>query len=103
MILIDANIWMYAVGGDHPYREPCRKFLRRVVAGEVDAIVSVEVLHEILHRYRSVNRWEFGMRIYDVARESVVRVLPVDDEVLDFARGLLSRHLGLMTRDAVHA
>ncbi len=30
MILIDANIFMYAAGAEHPYKEPSRKFLERV-------------------------------------------------------------------------
>src|SRR4051794_32286966 len=94
---------MYAVGGPHPYREPCQNFLRRVVAGEVEVILSVEVLHEILHRYRSVGRWEFGQKIYDVARTSVPTVLPITEDVLDFARALLTSHSRLMSRDAIHA
>jgi hypothetical protein len=37
VILIDANIFMYAAGADHPNKEPSRVFLERVAEGEIEA------------------------------------------------------------------
>jgi predicted nucleic acid-binding protein len=53
VILIDANIFMYAAGAEHPHKEPSRMFLEQVARGEVDAALDAEVLQEILHRYRA--------------------------------------------------
>lgn len=103
MILVDANVFMYAGGADHPHREPSLALLKRIADGEVDAVVDAEVLQEILHRYRAIRRWEDGRRIYDLARAIVPDVLDLDAACVDAARELMDRHPGLSARDAVHA
>ncbi len=47
VFFLDANIIMYAVGGPHLYREPCRKALAAVEADAIDVVTNVEV--QILH------------------------------------------------------
>lgn len=55
-IFLDANVFLYALGADSPYRADCRAVLQTVGAGRLDAITSSEVLQEILHvRSRRVN------------------------------------------------
>jgi predicted nucleic acid-binding protein len=103
VILIDANIFMYAAGAEHPYKEPSRRFLEQVARGEVDAALDAEVLQEILHRYRAIRRWPEGRGVYDLARQIVLIVIPITAEVLDLARHLLDQYEGLMARDALHA
>jgi hypothetical protein len=103
VILIDANIFMYAAGADHPNKEPSRVFLERVAEGEIEAVVDAEVLQEILHRYRALHRWPEGGRVYDLARQIVPLVIPVTAEILDTARALLDRYPDLVARDALHA
>jgi predicted nucleic acid-binding protein len=49
LILIDANIFMYAAGAGHHHKMPSADFLGRVALGEIDAAVDAEVLQEILH------------------------------------------------------
>ena len=39
MILVDANVFMYAAGTAHPHKQPSTAFLRRVAQGELDAVV----------------------------------------------------------------
>jgi len=49
VILIDANIFMYAAGRESPQRLPCQRFLERLVAGGgPEACTDAEVLQEIL-------------------------------------------------------
>jgi uncharacterized protein len=103
VILIDANIFMYAAGAEHPHKEPSRKFLERVARGEVDAALDAEVLQEILHRYRAIQRWPEGRSVYDLARQIVLIVIPITAEILDLARHLLDEYGGLTARDALHA
>jgi hypothetical protein len=62
VILIDANVIMYAAGANHPHKRPSVALLERVAAGEVEATVDAEVLQEILHRYRAIGRWEDATR-----------------------------------------
>lgn len=103
MILLDANIFMYAAGAAHPHKAPSLALLERVATGKVDAGADVEVLQELLHRYRALGRWQDGKRVYDLARTIVPTWIPVGVEVLDRARGLLEADLALSARDALHA
>ena len=103
MILLDANVLMYAAGAAHPHKAPSLALLDRVARGEVDAAIDAEVLQEILHRYRAIGRWRDGRRVYDLARRLVVSVLPITAEVTDAARALMDDHPKLMARDALHA
>ena len=51
---VDANVIMYAVGAEHPYRRPCLDALERIVREGLPAVVSSEVHQEIMHRYLSL-------------------------------------------------
>jgi predicted nucleic acid-binding protein len=103
MILIDANILMYAAGALHPHKGPSARLLERVARGEVAATINAETLHEILHRYRAIKRWKDGRQVYDLARQLFPNVVPISVEMLDRARELLDHHPALMARDALHA
>jgi uncharacterized protein len=103
LILVDANIFMYAAGTDHPHKAPSAQFLTRVAGGDIDAAVDAEALQEILHRYRAMGRWEEGRRVYESARRVVPVSIPITVEILDAARDLLNGHRELTARDAIHA
>ena len=103
MILVDSNIVMYAAGAEHPNKTPSVAFLASVADERVEAIIDAEFLQEILHRYRALNRWIEGRRVYDLARQIFPAVLPITSEILDRARILLDEYEGLMARDALHA
>ena len=103
MILVDANVIMYAAGADHAHKRPSVALLGRVARGEVEATIDAEVLQEILHRYRAIGRWEDGRRVYDLTRQLFRSVVPVTAEVLDRARRILDTDRRIMARDALHA
>jgi predicted nucleic acid-binding protein len=101
--LVDSNIFMYAAGKEHAFKDKSAGFLARVADGSVDATIDAEVLQEILHRYRVLGRWADGKVVYDNARIIFPAVLAITVEVIDRARILLDRYSDLMARDAVHA
>lgn len=103
MILVDANVLMYAAGTDHDHKATSAQFLVRVAQGEIDAVIDAEILQEILHRYRALQRWEEGRHLFDFARTLFPLVLPVTVEVLDRARIILDAYPHLMARDGLHA
>jgi uncharacterized protein len=103
VILLDANIFMYAAGATHLHKLPSARMLERVARGEVAATINAETLQEILHRYRAINRWSQGRQVYDLARQLFPSVLPISSDILDRARELLDHHSTLMARDALHA
>ena len=103
MILVDSNILMYASGADHPNKTKAVAFLEKVAAEDVAAALDAEVLQEILHRYRALNRWTDGQRVYRLARELFPDILAVTGEVTDRAKKLMDAVASLSARDAVHA
>ena len=103
MMLIDANVIMYAAGAEHPHKRPSVALLERVARGVVEATIDAAVLQEILHRYRAVGRWADGRRVYDLTRRLFPSVVPVTAAVLDRARRLLDADRRILARDALHA
>lgn len=103
MILIDTNVIMYAAGARHPNKAPSVKLLEEVATGALEATIDAEVLQEILHRYRAINRWEEGKQVYDLTRQLFPVVIPVTAQILDWARRLLDTDPQIMARDALHA
>ena len=89
MILLDANVVMYAAGADHPNKEPSVRFLERGARGEVEGALDAQSLQEILHRYRALGRWAEGRRVYDLARRLFPEILPITTPLVDRARRLL--------------
>lgn len=105
MILVDANVFMYASGRPSPQRAPCRAFLLRAAQGrtEDEACTDVEVLQEILHRYRVVGEPQIGTSMFDEILSSGMSILPVGERTMRHARAMLDEHTRISTRDAVHA
>ena len=103
MILVDANIFMYAAGAPHPNKAPSVAFLHEAARMTYDCCINAEILQEILHRYRSIERWQDGQEIFSLARKIVPTVEPVTVEIMEEALRLMNRYRGLMARDCVHA
>ncbi len=100
---LDANILMYAIGRDHPYKAPCIAVLKRIEAEALQVVTSVEVLQEILHRYYSLRNYEVATTAFGSMKRLCERVLPVVEADVDRAHRILQDlpHLGV--RDAIHA
>lgn len=99
---VDTAVLMYAVGGDHLLREPCRAVLRKVGAGEIDATTSVEVVQEIYHRFRALGRTAQGTAIATDALDLFAPVLPVTHAVMRRVPDLVARYPALAARDIIH-
>ena len=95
---------MYAAGSDHPLREPCARVVELVNAHPDKFLTNSEVFQEIIHRYRSVRRWEMGREVFNrFARIMRGRIEPVyAQDVLDAAM-LADDHPNISSRDLVHA
>lgn len=102
---LDANIFMYAAGREHPFRAPCVAVLRRVTRQELETLTNVEVLQEIVRRYGALGEHQRGLHLALLAVDQVARqVLPVTLADMQRAFDLISRYgAGIRSRDAVHA
>lgn len=103
MKLIDANIFIYAAGKDHPYKLPCLRLLRLVQSGDLDANTDVEVFQEILHFYHARKRTDQGLAVLAHVATQFPHPLPVDLPVILMAGRTLRSMPTMEARDAVHA
>ena len=99
---IDAAIFMYTVGTDHPLREPSRRILTAVSEGELEGVTSVEVVQEVLHRYRAIGRAAAGVALATEIMDLCAPVLPVTHAVMRLTAQLATRYPALSSRDLVH-
>lgn len=101
-LFVDTAVIMYAAGSEHPLREPSRRILERVAAGELDAVISVEVVQEIVHRYRAIGRADLATAISRDAMDLFAPVLPVTHAVVRWLPALVDRYPTLAARDLIH-
>jgi predicted nucleic acid-binding protein len=102
VILLDTTVLSYAVGGEHPLREPCRRLLAAHGAGTVDAATTVEAIQEFTHiQSRRRERREAAALARDyVASLQLLQSTPAD---LDLGLRLFERHPALGMFDAMLA
>lgn len=101
--LVDTNVFLYARGKDHPYRDPCRTIVRAARQRRLQLEASVELLMEFTHVLlrRGVPRPDALLEAEDVRAQC--RLHDFDAGVLAEAMRLLRGHVALAARDAVHA
>lgn len=101
--LYDTSIFIYALGGEHPYREPCREIVRRATIGELQGEASADLLQELAHQRvrRTGDRLGAAKTTRNVAKLAWWHPL----EPNDVQRGidLFETHPDLDARDAVFA
>ncbi len=101
--LYDTSVFVYALGGEHAYREPCREIVRRAASGELQGEASADLLQELLHQRarRTGDRAVAAMSARHAARLAWWHPL----EPADIHRGidLFATHPNLDARDAVFA
>ena len=103
MKLLDTNVVVYAIGGPHPYMEPCRRLLQDIAQGSNDYAIDVELLQEVLHIYSYRARRREAIHVFDRLIRVFPHPLPVREEEVKQARELLDRYERLSPRDAIHA
>jgi predicted nucleic acid-binding protein len=101
--LYDTSVFVYALGMEHPYREPCRRVLERAGAQELRGEASADLLQELAHqRFRRTRDRAQAAEAGRMAA-SLCKLHPLEPE--DVRRGidLFETHESLGPRDAVFA
>jgi predicted nucleic acid-binding protein len=93
---------MYAASDEHPLREPSRRVLSRIGTGELDGVISVEVIQEILHRFTSVRRVDVGQAQARDAMDFFAPVLPITHALMRRVPDLALKYPQLDARDVLH-
>ena len=102
MIVIDTTVLSYAVGLEHPLRDPCRGLLRAHAEGEIEATTTIEVIQEFVHV--RAGRRSRGDAV-DIARRYAAALALLEPRLGDLELGLnlFERHAALGAFDAVLA
>ena len=99
---IDSSVIMYASGADHPMRSPCGRIMSAIADGRLEAVTSVEVVQEIVHRYLSIGRAAGGLLVAEQTMDIFAPVLPVTHALMRRVPDLARRYPRLQARDLVH-
>lgn len=104
-IFLDANIFMYAAGVPHPYKQPCIRILSDVETGALAAAINTEVLQELLYRYSHIKLADKGLQLCREILLYPLTILPVREADIRLAIDLYDTHrlIGLKPRDTIHA
>ncbi len=101
-VYVDTNVFLYAIGAEHRYREPCRTLILALGDGSLSGETSAETIQEIVHHRRrrgDLQATERGRR----AAELCTTVHAFDRGLALRSLELIDRHPDLPTRHAVHA
>lgn len=101
--LYDTSVFIYALGGEHPYKEPCREIVRRAAAGDLQGEASADLLQELTHQRARRTGDRLGAA---KAARSVATLAwwhPVEPNDVQRGIDLFETHDELNARDAVFA
>jgi predicted nucleic acid-binding protein len=101
--LFDTGVFIYALGGEHRYREPCRAILLEMRSGQLAGEASIELIHEFAYVRcrREVTRFEAAGSARDVADMCPLHHVEPGD--VERALDLWCEHERLDMRDAIFA
>ncbi|HEX4837668.1 MAG TPA: type II toxin-antitoxin system VapC family toxin [Solirubrobacteraceae bacterium] len=101
--LFDTSVFVYALGGEHPYRDPCRAVMSDGARGRLAAEASIELIHEFacVRLRRGMTRRAAAADALDIAGTS--RLLAVETSDITRALDLWCEHERLDMRDAIFA
>ena len=101
--LYDTSIFVYALGAEHPYREPCREIVRKAAAGDLQGEASADLLQELTHQRarRTGDRLGAAKAARNVA--ALAWWHPVEPNDVQRGIDLFEMHKELNARDAVFA
>ena len=105
VFFLDTNIFMYAAGAPHEYKDACVKILNDLDLGKFTGIIDTELPQELLYRYSSINLAAKGIQLCRDIFKYPLKILPVAQPDIQLAIDLFEtyRPHGLKPRDAIHA
>jgi len=94
---------MYAVGREHPLKQPCGRILIIIADQPSVFVTDAEVLQEVIHRYLAQRRWAEGrgvFRRFAALMQDRVETIRATD--VERAAMLADSHPELAARDLLH-
>lgn len=103
MKLIDTNVFIYAVGREHPYKQACSRLVLDLAEGKLEGNVDTELHQEILNHYWRLRRLQEGFSLFERLLKLCPHPIAITREIVMIACDLLSEYPIIAPRDAVHA
>jgi hypothetical protein len=101
-VFIDTAVIMYASGGQHPLRDPCRRIIEQIGDGQLDAVTSAEVVEEIVHRFLAIKQPEVAEAVARRTMDTFAPVIPMTHALMRRVPELVRRYPSLSARDVIH-
>ena len=102
MIFVDTNIFVYAVGREHPRRAPAQAFFVDAHRDQLPLYTSAEVLQELLHVYLPPRRYRELDEAMALASRAMTEVWALEQADVELARQMERLHPTLAARDLCH-
>ena len=102
MTFVDTNVFMYAVGRPHPFRDPARRFFAESQRNRTPLCTSAEVVQELVHAYLPVDRLGTLDAATSLIAGSRIEVWPLVYEDVTLARKLHQQYPTSGARDLCH-
>lgn len=103
MLLLDANIAIYAEGRDHRYHNPCRTIMVLARENSSAYCIDTEILQEILNFYVRRGETARGVGVSEDLLSMFLTIVPITAAEIMAAMRLLTETRDLSARDAIHA
>ena len=103
MKLVDTNVFIYALGRPHEYKEACARLSAELVRGDHVANIDTELLQEVLFFFWRRRLLSDGFAMFDRLRTGFPSPFAVTTQEADLARDVLYSHPTIAPRDAIHA
>ena len=102
MVFVDTSVLAYAVGREHPLRQPARRFFAAAIADQQPLATSSEVLQELAYAYLPVDRPRPLVAALKIVDSTAMEVWPLERDDVILGIELAARHPALGTRDLCH-
>ncbi len=104
-VFLDSNVFMYAAGKRHPYKNPCLHILKDIETQALIGVVNTEIFQELLYRYSHIGLTDKGIQLCNEILMYPLKILPVTESDIRLAIELVEEYeaSGVTPRDAVHA
>jgi predicted nucleic acid-binding protein len=101
--LLDSNVVLYAIGGPHPYAEPCRRILALAGENRVRLEAPVDLIQEVMH-HRARRLGDRAQATADArAAAELCQLHAVEPRDAREAANLFADSTRLSARDAIFA
>ncbi len=102
-IFLDSNVFMYAAGKPHAYKNACLHILKDVETQTLPAVVSTEIFQELLYRYSHIGVPGKGLQLCNNVLKYSLTILSVTEADIRLEIDLFEKYknTGVKPRDAI--